>query len=156
VSKVINDGLVDKIMIIPATSEHPSRTIEKALCTEELAVVSSSLEFFSWSELLYLATAVLDRQGIATDGTGFRYPTDEVDPGETPLEGVEVYNPLGEVQVSVHAFERLMTKYFRAVIAGAEANRNPALQEEWWPRFVDAVQAVSQRSRNDLVQQHRE
>jgi hypothetical protein len=141
----LKDELVDSIVIHPGKSEKPLHSAGEILGPRELKVLMSSLDFFSWSQMPYVAAGVLDREGIGINGTGFRYPTDELDPGEEPLEGVEVYNPLGEIQVTIPAFERLMARYFRALIMGAEEHNAAVTQQSWWPEFVRTTEKIEQR-----------
>jgi hypothetical protein len=147
--QVIPDELVDGLSIVPAKTDRPARAIGVIEGPDELRVLKSLLDFPSWSEMMYVASGVRDREGIGADGTGFRYPTDELDPGEEPLEGMDVYSPLGEVQVSVPAFERLMARYFRALITGAERHRDPVIRASWWPDFVKATVQIEDRLRQE-------
>src|SRR5262245_58060912 len=77
------------------------------------------------------AGGVVGGTQVDVNGTGFRFPEDQ-DPDEEPFEGVEVSNPLGEVYVSRPAFERLIARYLRANITGAEENGLPVVNEPWW------------------------
>lgn len=113
---------------------------------QELMVATSSLNFFSVKDILYIASGVLDREGIDVNGTGFRYPTDELDPGEEPLEGVEIYNPtFGEIQLSISAFENFITRYFRATIVEVEKQNDSVIQESWWSTFTEITTQIEQR-----------
>lgn len=143
-SKLIADESVDSINVVPTEAEKSSRLIE-IKGASELLVLTSTLGFFNESEMGYVASGVLARQGIGTNGTGFRYPTDELEPEEDPLEGVEVYNPLGEIQVSIPAFERLMSRYFRAFISEAEKRKLPIVDKPGWTEFVSAIEKIEKR-----------
>ncbi|MEH2048834.1 hypothetical protein [Nostoc sp.] len=144
-SNLIKDKLVDSIVIELSQDEDLLKLMVQITEPKELLILTSSLNFFGWSDLLYIASGVGDQEGVGVDGTGFRYPTDELDPGEKPLEGVEVYNPLGEVQVSIPAFERLMLRYFRTLISEAKKLNNPIVEQPWWKEFVAITKKIEQR-----------
>lgn len=143
-SKLIADKLVNSIQIEPTKVEGSLRPLD-IKGSEEVLVITSTLGFFSWSEMNYIASGVHDGEGIGIDGTGFRYPTDELDPGEELLEGVEIYNPLGEVQISISAFEHLMVRYFRELIKEAEKGNESATQESWWSEFLSITEEIEER-----------
>lgn len=145
-SKLIADELVNSIQIQPRNVENSLRLLDIE-GSEEVLVITSALGFFNLSEMTYVASGVHDREGIATDNTGFRYPTDELDPGEEPLEGVEIYNPLGEVQVTISAFEHLMVRYFRALITEAKKHNDSVIQQSWWCEFVVTTEQIEERLR---------
>ncbi|MBW4448469.1 MAG: hypothetical protein KME38_16780 [Spirirestis rafaelensis WJT71-NPBG6] len=144
-SNLIKDSLVDSISLGTPSSVSSLKLITQISEPKELLILTSSLNFFSWSDLLYVASGVRDQEGVGIDGTGFRYPTDELDPGEEPLEGVEVYNPLGEVQMSIPAFERLMLRYFRTIMSEAEKHNHPIVEQSWWKEFVVITEKIEQR-----------
>jgi hypothetical protein len=141
------DSEIDAIQIIPNAGEQARHRLVRLEAPPELLVVTSALGIFSHSELPYVASGVSDREGIGTNGTGFQYDTDELDPDEEPLEGVRVYNVLGEVDMSRGAFERLMTRYFRAIIENAQRTKHPIRKEPWWPEFVETVQKIEERTK---------
>ena len=150
-NKLVDDKLIETLEIKPVENKLYFRPV-KIYGSQELITIYSSLNFFSMSEMNYVASAVLDREGIGTDGTGFRYPTDELDPGEEPLQGVEIYNPsFGEAQLSIPAFEKLMARYFRAVIEETQKQVKEKKPEDdptkkpWWSEFVSATEQIKQR-----------
>ena len=150
-NKLVDDKLIETLEIKPVENKLYFRPV-KIYGSQELITIYSSLNFFSMSEMNYVASAVLDREGIGTDGTGFRYPTDELDPGEEPLQGVEIYNPsFGEAQLSIPAFEKLMARYFRAVIEETQKQVKQTKPEDdpthkpWWSEFISATEQIEQR-----------
>ena len=145
-SKLIADELVNSIQIQPTNVKNSLRQID-IKGAEEVLVITSALGFFNWSEMTYVASGVHDREGIATNGNGFRYPTDELDPGEEPLEGVEISNPLGDVQVTISAFEHLMARYFRAMITEAKKHNDSVTQQSWWSKLVVTTEQIEERLR---------
>ena len=144
-TKMIENSLVEGISINVLENRGSLRSMIQISGPNDLTILINSLSFFNWGVLFYIASGVCDGKGVAIDGTGFRYPTDELDPGEEPLEGVEVYNPLGEVQVSVSSFEQLMLRYFRASISGAEQYNKSMLTHAWWNEFVAITETIGQR-----------
>lgn len=114
--------------------------------SQELITITSSLNFFSISDMLYIASGVLDRQGIDINETGFRYPSDELDPGEEPLKGVKIYNPtFGKVQLNISTFENLMCRYFRAIIVETEKQNSNLKEKSWWSKFIEITEQIEQR-----------
>jgi hypothetical protein len=146
VARMEGDKAVEGLRITP--SESPTQLVEvkPGDQSEEAMLLASTLVLLPPSLLHYVASGVRDREGIAADETGFRYPTDELDPGEEPFEGVKVFNPLGEVEVSVDAFERLMARYLRASVGSAVGRRHPLVAEVWWPDLVRMVDEIEQRT----------
>jgi hypothetical protein len=137
---------IDAVQILPNGGEQARHRLVRLEAPSDLLVVTSALGIFSHSELPYVASGVRDREGIGTNGTGFQYDTDELDPDEDPLDGVRIYNVLGEADLSRGAFERLMTRYFRAIIENAQRTKHPVRNEPWWPAFVEAVQNIEERT----------
>ncbi len=141
------DNVVDAISIDPAAAPHRViRSVGVVTGPDAALPVITTLESFGWDSLLYAAEGVRDREGIGENGVGFRYPDDALNWGEEPGEGVEVYNPLWEVTVSVDAFERLMARFFRSLIAGAEAAGDPVVREPWWPELSAIAAKIEQRA----------
>ena len=150
-NKLVSDRLIEEIEIKPVDMQRYYDPV-RVYSSSELKVISSSLNFFSMSEINYVASGVLDQEGIDVNGTGFRYPTDELDPGEEPLQGVEIYNPsFGEAQLNISAFEKLMARYFRAVITETEKQvaiqkpEDDVTKKPWWSEFVKATEQIEQR-----------
>ena len=94
---------------------------------------------------LGLSRAVGNQWGRSVNDSGFRYPTDELDPGEEPFEGVEMYVVENVIYVDLEAFERVMLRFFKAAIESAVTKNDPVLQEEWWPEFLQNVARVEER-----------
>ncbi len=141
----IPDEVVDAITTEPVPVERIVRSIGRICGPREAQVPVGVFDVFGWRHLMYLANGVRHRRGIGKDGSGFRYPGDELDPGEEPFEDVDVYNPIGEVFVSVPAFERLAARYFRALVDGAGAVGDPVTREPWWAAFVAATEEIEAR-----------
>jgi hypothetical protein len=142
---MLDDHCIDRILIAPAEGPGPIVRVESRDRSEESMLVATTLGAFPTSLLHYVASGVYDREGIGADGVGFRYPTDELDPGETPFDGVDVYNPLGSVLVSLAAFERLMSRYFQIVVKVASARHHSATEQPWWDDFVRMASGIKQR-----------
>lgn len=148
-SQAVSDDLLGRITIEPVPMPHGTRTIGRVTGPPELVALTTALDFFNWRRLPLVAEAVRDRQGINIDDIGFRYPGEDLDPGEEPFEEVEVFGPLGSVFVSVSGFERLMARYFRTLQTGAEAARDPVIEEPWWTRFVEMTEEIERRASFD-------
>jgi hypothetical protein len=57
-----------------------------------------------------------------------------------------VHNPIFEVIVSEHAFDRLMARFFRALVLGAERAKGPVIAQDWWRNSVTIVEHVESRA----------
>ena len=97
---------------------------------------------------MHIAQAVRDEENIGINGSGFRYAHNELDPDEEPFEGVEIYDPLGELYVTQAAFDGLMNRYFSALRDGATKQQAPVVQQPWWPDFLQIAQQVEKRVAN--------
>lgn len=137
---VIDDHLIDAIEII--WEQTPTYQGTKALyIPDELRVIR---DFFSrrfWSTLINIADAVSDQSDSGVNNSGFRFG-EELDPGEEPFEGVELYDPLDQVYISRAAFNRLMLRFFDAIVQGVTVHQHPLLQEHWWPEFLGYVEKL--------------
>lgn len=139
------DRSVDDVVIEPLDAPDSLSLTGPIQGPRELLALTSALQSLAWpNNLMYVAMGVRDHEGIGIDGTGFRYPAD-LDPWEERFDGVEVYSPLGDVYVSLPAFERLMARFLHAVIVGSTRTQAPVVRESWWPEFVAAVEQIEQR-----------
>jgi hypothetical protein len=141
---LVKDADVDSISIKQATTGRPYHPSIEISGPAHLAVLTDTLDYFTWSMLPYVIGGLSDRSACGIDGTGFRYPG-ELDPGEEPFEGVNVYNPLGELYVSIPAFERLMSRYLGALIKVAEEREPSVMQQPWWPDLVSTGEELTRR-----------
>ncbi|HEX4706026.1 MAG TPA: hypothetical protein VH352_28170 [Pseudonocardiaceae bacterium] len=140
----IPDARVDALEIRPGSGQ--GRLVETVGDgSEGHMLLVSTLVAFPTSLAYYVASGVADREGIGKDESGFRYPTDELDPGEEPFDDVDVYNPLGAVFVSIPAFERLMARYLRCLATVATATHDAVIDAPWWPDFLGAVDIIEAR-----------
>lgn len=103
----VSDRVVDSVRAEPVRVPLYGRSVGRLLGPPETDIPIDVFDVFGWRDLMYLASGVRDQEGIGQDDSGFRYPGDELDGGEEPFDDVKVYNPIGEVFVSVPAFERL-------------------------------------------------
>ena len=154
-NKLVSDRLIEEIEIKPVDTKLYHDPV-KVYSISELAIIAGTLNFFGLNKIDVVSSAVLDREGIGINEIGFRYPTDELDPGEEPLQGVEIYNfSFGEIQLSISAFKKLMARYFRAVIT--ETEKQVAIQKPeddptkkpWWSKFVRATEQIEQRLQHE-------
>jgi hypothetical protein len=111
-----------------------------------------TLKAFPWVALPNAARGVSRGVGMDMDDAGFSYPGD-LAPDEEPIDGVLVYNPLGEAAVGIPAFERLMRCYFRVLITGAERLHDSVVEEPWWPEFVTLTEELERRLSAQTIRQ---
>ncbi|MEA2670302.1 MAG: hypothetical protein QOG45_522 [Chloroflexota bacterium] len=141
----LDDHVLDNMSVDPLPSGRRLRTVGNITSLESANVVASTLESFSWSSLMDLAEGIRDRHGIGKDGLGLRYPGDDLDPWDEPYHDVLVYDQFDRVLVGVDAFERLATRYFRALVTGAQRLDDPVTRQPWWPGFVAATEEIERR-----------
>lgn len=109
---------------------------------EALAVL---LSFQDWPHLRYYADCVKDAMGGSYDEVGFLYDSDERWPGDEPFTGVCVHVPWAKSVVGRDAFERLMARFYRAMIDVATRARDPVTRSSWWPQFTGDVAVLTER-----------
>ncbi|BAY62180.1 hypothetical protein NIES22_22490 [Calothrix brevissima NIES-22] len=114
---------------------------------EEVRVIRDMLDMrFCWeSRVEFFFPGVLDRIGRVTNESGFLFPED-LEPGDEPFDGVQMFDPLDTITLSDGAFDRLMSRYFRVVLDRSESLKLPITQEPWWSAFADATVQIEQRT----------
>ena len=142
--EALPDDVVDSIVVGPVASGRRARSVGVVSGPPAAGPVTITLKAFPWVALPNAARGVSRGVGMDMDDAGFSYPGD-LAPDEEPVDGVLVYNPLGEATVSIPAFERLMLRYFRALITGAERLHDSVVEEPWWPEFVAATEEIEGR-----------
>ncbi|MCB9765385.1 MAG: hypothetical protein H6739_36765 [Alphaproteobacteria bacterium] len=96
------------------------------------------------TRLTSYARAIRERHGYAIEGTGFIYSTDiEEEDEEAPLDGVRIFDPFDEVDVTEAEFDAFMLKVFDAWIAISA--RQYLDRERWWPEFIRDVEVIRAR-----------
>jgi len=141
----VPDAVMDAVVAEPLRVDRSDRSVGRLTGPREARIPIGVFKVFGWRDLLYLAGGVRDQMGIDLDDAGFRYPGDELDPGEEPFDDVEVYNPIGEVFVTIPAFERLAARYFRALVDGVASSQDPVAYQPCWPEFVAATEEIERR-----------
>lgn len=142
----MKDSLIDNILIVTGKHQPWFKVVTKIKEPKELIILAGSLQCFIYNDLLYVASSVRFKVDCDINGTGFIYPTTQIDPDEEPLEGVLVYNPLGEVQISIPTFEHLMLRCFRTIISETEKQHHIILSKHWWNKFVETTEAIGERT----------
>ena len=134
--KIVETNLIDKINII--WEESPTFTGTRVPnCPPELRVIKDFFYKSYWGEVISIARGINNYYGVGMNDSGFRFQSD-LDPDEEVFEGVELFDPLDEIYVDERAFERLILKFFKAVIEGSTLH--PKLTKEaWWTEFISIV-----------------
>lgn len=146
----LDDQRVDALSFsIPDEPGLPLRIVGKDGSYEEM-LFRSALAFYTPSLLSYLAGGLLAREGIQVDEIGIRYPGDELEEGEEPFDGVKLVSPMGEVLVSLGAFERFMARYLSTYIAWLEEVNDPVTQQPDFDIVREAAAALAQRASKTL------
>lgn len=138
-NSTINNPIIDQLEIVWDDAHQRLRVLN---CPRELRVIRDYFSRSHTSTLMYIARAVRDQENVGINGSGFRYAHNELDPGEEPFEGVEIYDPLDELYISQEAFDGLMNGFFSALRKGA---KNRLAKEPWWQEFVDISQQLKKR-----------
>ena len=99
----------------------------------------------AWWPAKALAAGAAKRQDRSVNGTGFRFAHNQ-DPGEEPIDGVQVFNPFERVQVSEAAFDRLMARLLGTLVDGAQQLDDGTPEQPWWPEFQAQALQVQERA----------
>ena len=136
---IADNSIIDRINIIWEESLSFSGT--KVLnCPSELRVIKDFFYKSHWGDLILIARGINNHYGAGINESGFRF-ADDLEPDEEVFEGVELFDPLGEVYIEERAFERLALKFFKAVIKGSTLNSQLS-NEPWWSEFVMIVSQI--------------
>ena len=112
----------------------------------ELRMFRDFLTRSSWQHFVrFIAPGVLARHGRVAEYSGFQFASD-LEPGDEPFEGVELFDPIDTLHVSEGAFDRLMSRYFDCIIEGVHAHGGPEAQQGWWPELVRLADQLRQRA----------
>ena len=88
--------------------------------------------------------ALQQRQSFATEEEGFDFSPET---GTPPTASVTVYDFIRSTPMGRPAFERLMARFFTALVAAVHDQQDPLADEPWWPALaadVDAWPAIPQ------------
>lgn len=112
---------------------------------EGARVLGDHVWIATWHAVEHLMVPqILKRAGFAMNGSGAIYhPTEEEDPALPPY--LTVFSPLGEVNLSVQAYERFMLRFFRFIIADALKHEDPETKTSWWPGMTASVERIANR-----------
>jgi hypothetical protein len=145
-STLINDDAVDGLQIV--WDESPRFTGPRVVnASPELRVIRDLLSHESWQHFVqFFLPGALHHHGRVSNESGFRFQSD-LDPGDEPFEGVELFDPLDTIHISEPAFDRLMNRYFEVIIRAVAAHQGPELGAPWWQAFVDGARALDHRIR---------
>lgn len=140
----IPDFLIETIQIGWDDSRHPSRP-----CTTPLPgkarVICDFISTPYWeSHVKFFFSGVLEHTGRISNDSGFLFDKN-IEPGDEPFTGVQLFDPLDAITLSDHAFDKLMSRYFRVLIDHAVLKQLEVIQEPWWSNFVDATIQIEQR-----------
>lgn len=144
---MLPDEILDAVAFEPYDPPRPGAYLA-VRADPRAAVLTDLLGSPSWSLIRYFARCAHQGSGADFDDKGWIYDTDDLDPGERDFTGVVAFVPRDlEVNVSRAAFDRLLLRYFQAIIGCARDSRDAALGEQWWPAFVDDVEGFARRTR---------
>ncbi len=140
-NQIIADDAVDSLRIDwkepPATGPHVR---DSSLL---LRTIRDFLSRETWQHFArQILPGVIGHHGRTVEYSGFRFPSD-LDPDEEMFEGVELFDPIETIYVSRAAFDRLMRRYFDAIIEHVIAKQLPELYEDWWQDFVASARCLS-------------
>jgi len=142
---VKDDSLVDQIEIdwIPTS---PSKGPVVRNAASELRMIKDFFDHNRWQTLArFILPGVMHHHQRVAEYSGFRFSSD-LDPDEKPFDGVQMYDPIDTIHVGEAAFDRVMSRYFTAIVKGVVDDRRPEQSEPWWPSFVDDVDQLVARA----------
>jgi hypothetical protein len=142
--ELIDDRAVDALHIV--WDESPRFTGPRVVnAPPELRVIRDFLSLESWPHFVqFFLPGVVERHQHVSNESGFRFQSD-LDPGEEPFAGVELFDPLDTIHLSEPAFDRLMSRYVQVIIQAVTAGQRPELRERWWQDFLDGARALEHR-----------
>ncbi len=83
--------------------------------------------------------ALQQRQSFATEEEGFDFSPDTAAP-QTP--SVTVYDFIRSTVIGRPAFERLMARFFAALVQAVHDQQDPLADASWWAVFAEDVQRL--------------
>lgn len=140
---IIDTNIINQINVIWKESPAFSGT-QVINCPPELRVIKDFFYKSYWGDIILIARGVNSHYGVGINESGFRF-TSDLEPDEEVFEGVELFDPLDEVYIEEKAFERLVLKFFKAVIKGLTFK--PKLSKElWWNEFMTIVSQIEAKT----------
>jgi hypothetical protein len=143
-SPLVPDPSVDALEIVWEESANFSgpRVVD---CPTELRLIRDLLTRRWWQSFArFILPGVSLRHGRVYEYSGFRFPSD-LDPDETPFDGVQMFDPIETIRLSEPAFVRLMARYFEAIVEGATGNDRPEIHDDWWEDFAAGARTIAGR-----------
>lgn len=80
--------------------------------------------------------ALQQRQSFATEEEGFDFSPET---GAPPTASVTVYDFIRSTAMGRPAFERLMARFFTALVQTVHGQQDPLADEPWWPALAADV-----------------
>ena len=139
----LTDEQLDAIGCEPLATPHPEFDVCRVVGTKD-DVLRPMLTFQVWSHLRSFAESLAAGWGAAYDEWGFEYDH-ESEPWEEAFTGVRVFVPWDEAVAGKDAFERLMARFYAAILATVSLQRLPVREEPWWPDFTRHIGVLTQR-----------
>jgi hypothetical protein len=142
---LIDDSKVDALNIVWEESPRYSgpRVVD---APPELRMIRDFLSTRFWQHFVqFIAPGVLRRHGRISNESGFTFQSD-LDPGDERFEGVQMVDPIDTIYISEGAFDRLMSRFFNAVIDGARRHQKPVIHADWWPELVSTARDIERRA----------
>lgn len=143
----IPDDQVDGIRFEALDPPDPPRAMVAVHGAEGSPALAGLLGFQDWPHLRYFADALKDATGGAYDEVGFAYDSDERWPEDEDFAGVRVFVPWDEAVVGREPFERLMARFYAAIVDATTRSEDPAVREPWWPEITAAARTLADRAR---------
>lgn len=139
---MIDDRLLDMLKIEWGEESPQYSGPRVTAVSPEIRVLQDLLTTKFWSSLVqFIAPGILNHHGRVDEYSGFLFP-DDLDPGDESFEGVKVFDPLTTIYVSQDAFDRLLSRYFQAIIEGVTKYNKDEQKEDWWPEFANIAEQL--------------
>jgi hypothetical protein len=133
---------IKKFEISPASKS--SGKLVNIKFPEDFFILASTLSIYTWNSVEKIYKAISEKYGYSYNDIGFTFPSEAMEWGEI-IEGVKVYNPMGELILTEEIFEILISKYFRALISYADINKDPVKRSSWWLDFIRTAEFLENK-----------
>ncbi len=116
---------------------------------EEFFILSSTFSIYQWSSIEKIYMAVSGKYGYSYNDIGFTFPSEAEEWGEI-IEGIKIYNPMGEIFLTEGAFLIFASKYFSALVLYAKNSADSINKVSWWSGFLSFTTNLEQKVKSEV------
>ena len=118
-------------------------------CPPQLHLLEDALTLQYWEIHLELWIALIAKNLSSAPGAGTLefHHTKELVKENDPANEIVISDQFGEIHISNEAFERLMSRYFEVILAGAPKYKQKWLgsRKRWWRQFVKVARLLQEK-----------